>query len=503
MIECKLETCNNLIKKNRLYCCVACSKEGQVRSRALVMDQIKEKRRKTNLERYGVENTGQSKELREKYKETNLEKYGVENPLSDPAIRQKVKQTTLETYGVIHATQSVVVKDKIKSTNLDRYGVSFASKLESVKTKAKHTNLERYGVEYHTKLHISESSTQLMSNITWLTDQHHTALKPIFVIADELGISKSQLGKIYSENNIDILHFKKSRGEMEIVSFIQSESDTSVLCNLRNIIGSKELDIYIPDNNFAIEYNGAYWHSERSGNKDKNYHLTKTIDCKAAGINLLHIFDYEWKTKPEIIKSMIRSRLGILSDKVYARNCEIRVPSKEDEYKFLNNSHIQGYVRSEVCYGLYSGGILVSLMSFGKSRYNKHVAWELLRFSNTLNTNVTGGASKLLAHCIKNNSMKSIISYSHRDKFTGNLYKQLGFIYSHSSAPAYHYTKDYVNFENRLKFQKHKLNKLLVEFDQRLTEWENMKNNNYDRIWDCGNDVWILNILSADKYLNV
>jgi hypothetical protein len=24
-------------------------------------------------------------------------------------------------------------------------------------------------------------------------------------------------------------------------------------------------------------------------------------------------------------------------------------------------------------------------------------------------------------------------------------------------------------------------------FNPNLTEWENMKNNGYDRIWDCGN----------------
>ena len=41
-----------------------------------------------------------------------------------------------------------------------------------------------------------------------------------------------------------------------------------------------------------------------------------------------------------------------------------------------------------------------------------------------------------------------------------------------------------------MKYQKHKLQNILENFDKDLTEWHNMKNHGYDRIWDCGNDVW-------------
>jgi len=40
-------------------------------------------------------------------------------------------------------------------------------------------------------------------------------------------------------------------------------------------------------------------------------------------------------------------------------------------------------------------------------------------------------------------------------------------------------------------FQKHKLKNVLSEFDSNLSEWENMKNHGYDRIWDCGHSKWI------------
>ena len=163
---------------------------------------------------------------------------------------------------------------------------------------------------------------------------------------------------------------------------------------------------------------------------------------------------------------------------------------KVQEEKFMDSNHLQGYVRSKICYGLYFNDELVSLMSFGRARYSKN-QYELLRFCNKLNTAVIGGASKLFKHFIKEHNPDDIISYSHKDKFTGNVYKQLGFEYSHSSDPSYYYTNDYINFESRLKYQKHKLPLILQQFDPALTEWQNMQNNGYDRIWDCGNDVWV------------
>ena len=43
---------------------------------------------------------------------------------------------------------------------------------------------------------------------------------------------------------------------------------------------------------------------------------------------------------------------------------------------------------------------------------------------------------------------------------------------------------------SRVAFQKHKLEKLLPAYDPNLTEWQNMQNAGYDRIWDCGNLVY-------------
>lgn len=53
------------------------------------------------------------------------------------------------------------------------------------------------------------------------------------------------------------------------------------------------------------------------------------------------------------------------------------------------------------------------------------------------------------------------------------------------SKPSYFYIKGY-NRYNRLEYQKHKLAKKLETFDPSKTEKENMLNNGFGIIYDCG-----------------
>ena len=65
-------------------------------------------------------------------------------------------------------------------------------------------------------------------------------------------------------------------------------------------------------------------------------------------------------------------------------------------------------------------------MTFGKPRYNGKYQYELLRYCSS--THVIGGAEKLFNHFIKQYNPQSVISYCDLSKFTGDIYKKLGFI---------------------------------------------------------------------------
>ena len=139
---CYNDTCDNIFLSNlRLlfrhnFTCSDCIKIKQ-----------KEKTIKTCLEKYGVINPKQNKEIMDKSKKTCLEKYGCETALENKSIREKRKETCLEKYGCEYALQNKISKEKIKQTCLDKYGCEYGFQNNDIKEKIKQTCLEKYGCE--------------------------------------------------------------------------------------------------------------------------------------------------------------------------------------------------------------------------------------------------------------------------------------------------------------------------------------------------------------------
>ena len=131
-------------------------------------------------------------------------------------------------------------------------------------------------------------------------------------------------------------------------------------------------------------------------------------------------------------------------------------------------------------------------MTFGKPRFDKKHEWELLRFCNKLGYHIPGSASRLLKYFERNFKPVSLVSYADRRWSQGKVYEKLGFTFSHKSDPNYWYFKnnDVSRIFSRVNFQKHKLKTKIKVFDIMLSEYENMKANGYNRIFDCGNLVY-------------
>jgi hypothetical protein len=268
----------------------------------------------------------------------------------------------------------------------------------------------------------------------------------------------------------------RSQAEKSIQDFILSIYSGKVINSYRE---KYEIDIFIPDLGLGFEYNGLYWHSET--NKDKNYHLNKTKYFESRNIQIIHIWEDDWVSKPEIIKSQISNLLS-KSNKIHARKTEVKVVSDADEVrKFLNNNHIQGYVSSNIKLGLYYNNELISLMTFDNFEGRKKMeqgGWNLSRFCNRVGCSVVGGASKLLNNFIKKYEPIRIVSYADRGWSNGNLYKKLGFSLIKESNPDYKYIKEGKRL-HKGRFKKSKLK-------YNSTESEYTKSIGLLRIWDCG-----------------
>lgn len=471
---CKNIDCGKLfMTKKSQYCCIACRQVGALKQRKV-----------TNIEIFGTENPFQSSIIKGKIKISNISKYGVDNPMKHPELNAKAHATMLSKYGVAHALQSGESLKKMQDTMITRHGGKTSLESKSIRDKILQTTYSKFGNKQFSIAHITDENYKLLNNKEWLQNQNK--IKSVTEIMEILGVGQAVVNKKYREFDITPTQFNTSSFELSIQTFLK-ENGIAYETHNRHILGGKELDIFLPEYNIAIECNGSYWHTELNG-KDSSYHLSKSNICSSQNITLYHIWEHEWLYKTDIVRSSLLHKFG-KSKKIYGRNCIIKEVSAPEEREFLNKNHLQGYCQSSYCAGLYNNDQLVSLMSFRNSRYG-HKCVELLRFSTINNTVVIGAASKLFNKYISEYHPTEIISYSHREKFSGNIYKILGFKFLRFSPPAYYYTNDYVHFDNRMKFQKHKLSKLLENFDPASTEWENMKAHGYDRIWDCGNTVW-------------
>ena len=135
--------CSDIKEKKKNTCLkkfgVACNLQNQ---------NCLKKREKTFLKNYGVKNPNQCETIKQKKKETNLKKYGVEYILQNSQFKQKFDNTILKKYGVNNISQNKTIKEKKKNTCLKNYGVQYPNQCKIIKKRTKQTNLKKYGVKY-------------------------------------------------------------------------------------------------------------------------------------------------------------------------------------------------------------------------------------------------------------------------------------------------------------------------------------------------------------------
>jgi hypothetical protein len=281
-----------------------------------------------------------------------------------------------------------------------------------------------------------------------------------------------------------------SKGEIEIIEFLNELGITNI--QQSKLMGGYEIDIFLTDYDVGIEFNGLYWHSELRGRGSK-YHLDKTKYFSSKGIRIIHIFDDEWNVKKDIVKSKL-SHILHKSDKtvIYARKCVIKLISSKTASQFLSTNHIQSNDKSNIKLGLYFDNRLVSVATFSNKRIalghknSKNTEYELSRYATDIECRVVGGISKLLKYFINNYNPTSITTYAdYRYSVEDNMYSNIGFNMVGYTKPNYFYTKDHSKRLHRFNFTKHRI---VAKFggNPQLTEWENMINLGYDRVWDCG-----------------
>lgn len=461
------------------------------------LNDIKQKIKDTTMSKWGVDNVSKSEEIKSKKIKTNQSKYGVDWPIQSPDIKNKSINTLQNKWFVDNISKLQLIKEKksethflktgfkspfnnpevlkkIEITNEIKYGTKYSIVSTEIAEKIKQTNLKIYGVENPSQNRsvarkISDSVTQTLhqktfeavDNLINIDSSNRTfdifchSCKKNFTITWSLFYKRRETNTFICTNCNEI-DKHQSGLEISLYNFISENYTGLIIRNHR--IDNRELDIYLPDLKIAFEFNGVYWHSDL--HKPKQYHKDKTDLCSRNDIVLFHIWEDDWLWKNDIIKSMILNKLGLTTNKIGARKCELRyIDNKTIVYDFLQKNHLQGKCQFSFAIGLFFGEELVSVMSFIKrSEY-----LELNRYCNKLNYIISGGASKIFTEAKK--IFSEIVTFSDNSYSTGNIYEYLGFKKFSELSVDYSYLVEGIR-RHKFNFRK--------------------KENQYPKVWDAG-----------------
>jgi hypothetical protein len=278
--------------------------------------------------------------------------------------------------------------------------------------------------------------------------------------------------------NIATAHMNKSYNR----SILEEELLDHVKRNYPNTHKFKdktfEIDIYIPELNLGIEYNGVYWHSLK--HKNKHYHIEKTEHFKRLGISIIHIWDYEWRDRKKQVLNFLNPKLGLCKS-IGARKCDFRPVGRSTAKQFCEDNHIQGApAHSIYSLGIFYNNTLVGLATFSKHHRNsKDVVLSRLCFTDGIV--VAGGLSKL-SKIASQHFEQDIITWVHKTLSTGASYTKAGWEVVGELGPDYFY----ITQNGSKVIPKQSRTKKAAKTPENMTELQHAELDGLIRVYDCG-----------------
>lgn len=294
-----------------------------------------------------------------------------------------------------------------------------------------------------------------------------------------------------------------SKGEEEVFAVL-TLLGVNPVANVTNAIRNRELDIYVPDKKFAVEFNGLYWHSEAI-RPDKMYHANKQAACVAQGIQMFNVWEDDWVKRRNIVIRGLAHRLGATDklplvipeipsywhEKIGARSTAVVSLNTAQAREFLDTHHIQGFTSGKYYLGLQDKQerlravlVLSTTANVGELRIDRYA---------TAGT-VAGGFTKLLAYAERNLPVNSWLTFADLAISDGGLYEAHGFVLDKVLDVDYSYL---VRGERVHKFN-YRLQRFEKDpelfFQEGLTERELADLNNLYRIWDFGKNRYVKSV---------
>ena len=478
----------------------------------------------TKKRRYGDENYTNV----EKMKQT-VEQHKKENPNYYYDREQKTKQTKIanghdpnwnnrtkfkDTLSSFSDEKRENIKQKRKQTCLNDYGVESVAQLQSVKMQRKNTCLSKYGKESFLATEQCQSKSKMAKKKqAWkYFNEECKDIVPVFTEDEFVSCDLNEKQKIWKwkckkcghefnsiwanwhQRRCPKCHPQNYRGmQTEVEDFVRSICiGHNVIRDCKSVLkDARQLDIYIPDMNVAIEFNGVFWHNSDISIYGRQptlmmYHYNKSTECASKGIRLVHIFEDEWRLNAKLCKSKLKKILCPMNSKhIDARNCLlIKEVDSDIKHKFLCKYAFDGDDGSSIQYGLSLNDHLVAMMTFSKTRNNKQYEWQILNYVEVNSFIVDGGFNILFNTFVVDHSPKSISMYASRDWIVEDDFK-LSFDNACIKRPRLYWAHEGCRIRGT-SISKSNASKVLPSYDASKPFLSNMNTNGYFRIYDSG-----------------
>ena len=300
------------------------------------------------------------------------------------------------------------------------------------------------------------------------------------------------------KNEILNIRFKngrsyKQKDSMPNLEFKKLLEELNISFEREYCLDKKFFDFKIGDSlveiNPTITHNSTFTLFKYNTPLSKIYHKSKSEIANKYNFKCIHIFD--WDDKNKVIK-LLENKQEI----IYGRSCTVREIEKDICNDFLQKYHLQGMAKSIIKYGLFYNDELISVMTFGKPRYNKNYEYELIRYCSK--AKVIGGAEKIFKAFINQYSPKSVISYCDLSKFSGDTYIKLGFKLLRKASPSKHWynIKTKEHFTDAL-LRKQGFSRLIHHCDASEDNLETSNNRDlmisagFVEVFDCGQATYV------------
>ncbi len=257
--------------KNGCSCCMLCAKDKRV---------------KTCLERYGVENVMYSEEIKSRLTETQFLLYGG-HPLNNKEFREKIHATNIKRYGGKGPLSSKEVRDKKDATMIERYGENPMG-CEQIRNKYIETCIMKYGVEHPLKCQEIRDKIIATCRAKYGVD-HPMQVKEFFDKQRKSAFQHKEY--LYPSGNTILVQgyegfcitdlLQQGYSENQIINDIDfGDKMPEIFYDFNSGRHRYYPDLFIPHENKIIEVKSVY-----TLNLEREKNIAKALQCKAMGYN--------------------------------------------------------------------------------------------------------------------------------------------------------------------------------------------------------------------------